>query len=95
MIGACGHAEEFAIQEMVQKGIHPWDCSLYVAGFRSNGRVYLKKEPEFTCIRCAMQLFMHNVGLVWVPLFNDWASLTPKECLESAKKYALQEKTLP
>lgn len=94
MIGACGHAEEFALQEIIiNRKLEPRYCHLYVAGFRSSGLAYIKPEPDFTCIRCAVQLYMHDVH-VYVPCKDDWSHLTAKEALQSAKKFALQEKKL-
>ena len=95
MIGECGHAEELAIAEALSQGFNLNKCSLYVAGFRSNGLAYIKDEPEFTCLRCAIQIYLHRVGIVYVPTKNGWIWLSAKECIKTAKKYALKEKALP
>ena len=95
MIGACGHAEELAIAEAVKTKIDLDKCHLYVAGFRSDGLAYIKDGPEFTCLRCAVQIYIHRVGCVWIPTRNGWEQMTGTQCIKSAKQYALQEKTLP
>ncbi|MEK9175405.1 MAG: hypothetical protein AAB795_02305 [Patescibacteria group bacterium] len=95
MIGACGHAEELAIAEALSCGLSLNECELYVAGFLSNGLAYIKDEPEFTCLRCAIQIYIHKVGIVYVPTKRGWAPLSAEKCVKTAQKYALQEKSLP
>jgi len=94
MIGCCSHAEEEALRVIRNMRLNPRECELYVAGFRSNGLVYIKSEPVFTCLRCAIQLHMHGIGAIHVPCREGWAKLTAKEAVETAKKFATQEKVL-
>src|SRR3989344_3926004 len=94
MLGACAHAEEYALAGMRERKFQPERYSLYVAGFRSNGLAYIKPEPEFTCIRCAVQIYMHGINGVYVPTQTGWVRMTNEEALMSAKQFARQEKTL-
>lgn len=94
MIGCCSHAEERALVTIRDLKVDPKDCALYVAGFRSNGLVYIKPEPVFTCLRCAVQLYMHKIGAIYVPCQNGWARMTAEEAVKTAKKFAIGEKKL-
>src|SRR3989344_2068554 len=94
MIGCCDHAEERALDIIRQKGWDPKKCELYVAGFRSNGLIYIKPEPVFTCLRCANQLYRSKIGAIYVPCKERWAKMTTEEAVETAKQFAMQEKVL-
>jgi len=94
MIGCCGHAEEFAFVKVRDWKLNPAECNFYVAGFRSSGLVYIKPEKDFTCLRCATQLYMHKVGRIFVPVKDHWEPMTAEEAVQSAKKFATQEKKL-
>ena len=90
MIGACGHAEEWA-KEAVPKDIPLDECSLYVAGFQMDNTPWIKKRPEHTCLRCATQMFIAKIGKVYVPVIDRWEALTTEEALKTAIAYALPE----
>jgi len=94
MIGACGHAEEFAIWDAVRRGIKPSECDLYVAGVHMDGKPWRKERAEHTCLRCAVQ--MHNAGIqrVFVPVGGRWASVTTAEAIVQATAYATKQKTV-
>ena len=94
MIGACAHAEELAIRAVYHLGIRTSEVSFYVAGFRSNGLTYIKPEPEFTCLRCAVQFYLHGAHLIYVPSKTQWAGLTTAEAIKSARDFATQTKSL-
>jgi deoxycytidylate deaminase len=89
MIGCCGHAEEFALSSVICLGIPLYDLDFFVAGIRSNGEINIIPERRFTCLRCATQLYMHNVKAIHVPVIDHWESLTTNEAIQSAKQYAL------
>ena len=93
MIGACGHAEEMALWGVVKKCIPLDECEMYVAGVYSNGLPYIKTEPEFTCLRCAVQIYYSGLKKVWVPVVDNWEGLTGEECIKTARAYAMKEKT--
>ena len=94
MIGACGHAEEFALWHAARDGIRTAACDLYIAGVRMDGAPWLKEHAEHTCLRCAVQ--MHNAGIlrVFVPVGDRWESVTTGEAIGQAKAYALGENTV-
>ena len=95
MLGACGHAEEWALWETVKQELPLDKCSLYIAGFNAkNSKPWIKKERSHTCLRCAVQMYMAGVSKIYVPVVDRWESLTPKEALKTAKEYALGEKNI-
>ncbi len=94
MIGACGHSEELAIWEMVRRKIPLSECEFYVAGFSPNFMPYNKKYPEFTCLRCAVQIYNSGVKTVYVSFDGKWVGLTAEECVKQAVAYATKEKTV-
>lgn len=93
MIGACCHSEELAIWEMVRRKISLSECDLYVAGIYTNGLPYMKKLAEFTCLRCAVQIYNAGVRTVYVPFEGKWVGLSAEECVQQAIAYATKEKT--
>lgn len=95
MLGACGHAEEWAIWETIKQKIPLERCSFHVAGFNTkDNKPWIKKEKVHTCLRCAVQLYMANVNKIYVPVVDRWECLTPAEALKTAKEYALKEKII-
>lgn len=92
MIGACGHAEEYVLHEVISKGIPLKECSFYVAGFALDNTPHYRELSEFTCIRCAIQLYMGGVGAIHLAVRQDhWESVTPEEALTQASRYASGE----
>ena len=63
MIGACSHAEESALWNAVKMRIPLKECSLYVAGVYPNGLPHFRKTNEFTCLRCAVQLYLSEIKI--------------------------------
>ncbi len=95
MLGACGHAEEWALWLTIGLGIPLSGCSFYIAGFNAkNSKPWLKKEKEHTCLRCAVQMHMAGVGKIYVPVVDHWEWLNSREALETSKAYALKEKKI-
>jgi len=92
MLGACGHAEEWGLWELVSKNVPLNECELYVAGFFPDGFPWIKKTLEHTCLRCAVQMNHAGLRAVHVPVADHWASMTTEEALETARVYATQEK---
>ena len=94
MIGACGHAEEYALWQAARAGIRTTECDLYVAGVQLNGSPWLKDQAEHTCLRCAVQ--MHNAGIrrVFVPVQGRWESVTTEQAVAQAVAYATKQKTV-
>lgn len=92
MIGACGHAEEFALWEAAKKFIPVNNSEMYVAGLYSNCLPYIKSKPEFTCLRCAVQIYNSGIGRVYVPVVDHWEKLTGEECVKTARAYTTGEK---
>ena len=96
MVGACCHAEEWALREIHRLRMSPELCSLYVAGFDAKTlNPWLKKETkEFSCLRCAVQLYMAGVGRIYVPAIDRWDAITPEEAVKNSFQYALGEKKI-
>lgn len=92
MIGACSHAEEIALWEAIKMKIPLDKCDLYVAGIYPNGLPYIKTKNEFTCLRCAVQIYYSGIKRVFVPVVNGWQSLSGEECVKTARAYATGEK---
>ena len=92
MIGACGHAEEFALSEAVKVGVPLNKCDLFVAGIYPNGLPVIKNQNEFTCLRCAVQIYNFGVRKVLVPTTKGWHAFTSEECVKTALAYAAGEK---
>jgi len=92
MLGACDHAEEWAMREVIRKGIRLRDCILYIAGFRNDCVPYIKQVAEHTCLRCSSQIYRYGIGKVAVPVKDHWEYLTGEECVKTALPYSLGEK---
>ena len=88
MLGACGHAEELALWEMVGTKIPLNECDFYVAGLHSNGLPWIKEKAVHTCLRCAVQLYHAQVKGIYVPVINRWVRITPEEAVKTAVAYA-------
>lgn len=94
MLGACGHAEEWALKEIRDKGIDPKECDLYVAGVKMDGMPWIKDKPEHTCLRCAVQMNYAGIKSVQMPVADRWVGITASQALDTAKAYALGEKKI-
>ena len=94
MLGACGHAEEWAIWQTVGLGIPLKECSFYIAGFRTTNKPWLKEKGVHTCLRCAVQMHLAGVGKIYVPVVDHWEHLTNEEALKTAVSYATGEKKI-
>ncbi|MDO8558549.1 MAG: hypothetical protein Q7S09_05200 [bacterium] len=106
MLGACGHAEEFALWEVARKGIALYECDLYIAGFYPNGLPWLKTSAEHTCLRCSTQMYQAQVRKIYVPMntrleeqswarsSSEWRSITPQQAVSGALCYAMKEKSI-
>ncbi len=108
MLGACGHAEEWALWDVVKKRVSLEECSLYIAGFYPNGLPWLKIQAEHTCLRCAVQMYHAKIGRIYVPVqevedkrlrvfkpeYINWQSMTSEEAIKTALVYATQEKII-
>lgn len=94
MIGACGHAEELGVAKIMRCGFNPAECELYCAGVNTNGLPYHKNVPEFTCLRCAVQIYNADIKTIYVPFDGDWVGLSAEECVKQAVAYATKEKAI-
>lgn len=93
MIGACGHAEEWALKELIEQGIPPKECHLYEIGLKADGTLWLEREyRDFTCLRCAVQMYMAELGAISVPVVDHWEELTPESAVKSSAFYATDKK---
>lgn len=96
MIGACGHAEEWALQEIFKQKADPALCSFYIAGFEAKtNSPWLKKEAaDHSCLRCAVQMYMAGVGKIWVPFTDHWKCLSAEDAVKKSAAYALKKKKI-
>lgn len=94
MLGACGHAEEWGLKCVREKNIPLKECDLYIAGFSTKGKPWIKQERSHTCLRCATQMYLAQVGAIYVPVVDKWEKLSTEEALETARLYATKEKTV-
>jgi deoxycytidylate deaminase len=94
MIGACGHAEELALWDVVQQGIPLRECELYLVGLYANGLPWLRQEAEHTCLRCSVQMYYARLKKIYITVSDHWAGITPEQALTSARLYAMGEKTV-
>jgi len=94
MLGACGHAEERLLWQAARAGWPMESCSLFIAGVNAEGQPNRRKRAEFTCLRCAVAMHYSGIGSVYVAMTDPpgWVRLDPKDCLATAKEYALGEK---
>lgn len=94
MLGACGHAEEWATKGARDAWLAMSQCDLYTAGVSGDGQPIFLATAEHSCIRCSVAMHMAGIRKVYVATQNGWAGLTTEECLATSKKYALGEKKI-
>lgn len=96
MIGACAHAEELALWKMIEYGYAQKlpEVQLYVAGVRADGAQIEHKLPEFTCARCAVQMFHARIIGINVWFQDKWMLIHPYTALQQAMKYAIGVKSV-
>lgn len=92
MIGACGHAEEFVLWDLAKKNVPLNDCDVYVAGIFPNGLPIPEDNTEYSCLRCAVQMFNAGVNSVSGPMNGRWIQLPTARALETAVAYATKQK---
>lgn len=94
MLGACHHAEESVIFQLINEGHNMKSVDLYVAGVRANGEPYKKMNDEFTCLRCAV--LMENAQVrsinVWNSTLLIWTAIDPALAVKMAMGFALGQK---
>lgn len=94
MLGACRHAEENVIFELINQGYVMKEVDLYVAGVRADGKPYTKMNDEFTCLRCAV--LMENAQVRSISVWNStlliWTQIIPEEAVRTAMEFALGQK---
>lgn len=92
MTGACGHAEEMGLWEVIHRDIPINDCSLYVAGININCLPLIKENTDFTCLRCAVQMYNARIKSVYMPVIDHWWGISPEQAVITARAYATGEK---
>lgn len=92
MIGACGHAEEFAIWSAIHSGINPRECDIYVALIGTDGLPRFRKEAANTCLRCAMLMHFAGIKNIYVDVKDRWEKIENGKEIQHALNYALGEK---
>lgn len=93
MIGACGHAEEWVMKQMHDRGWKAEHCHLYVAGTTADGLPWLKTKASHTCLRCSTKMHMEGISKIFVPVeTGEWQSITTYEATHDAALYAMGTK---
>lgn len=94
MLGACVHAEELDLWELLNGGTPPLHkCELLVAGLNANCLPSFKQTADFTCLRCAVQMYLAKISFIHIPVADHWERLSPKTALETAYYYAIVKKS--
>ncbi len=95
MIGSCGHAEEVLLIKAATAGHELSELHVYVATVGPDGEPYNERpRPEFTCLRCSVQMVNAGLGSVNVVFNGAWHRQTPVEAVKSSAAYALGEKKI-
>ncbi|GMQ95018.1 MAG: hypothetical protein BMS9Abin13_128 [Patescibacteria group bacterium] len=92
-LGACVHAEEWALWEMTKRFFPTSECDLWIAGVNTNGMPWFKEEAVYTCLHCAPRMFLANFRTIHVPVGNRWEGMSPEEAVRTASEYALKQKS--
>lgn len=92
MIGACGHAEEFVIHDLVKRGIPLSECDFFVAGVYPDGLPLPEDNTDYSCLRCGVQMYNAGVRSVAGPMNGRWIALPMERAVQSAVAYALKQK---
>lgn len=94
MLGACSHAEEFALWDAARQGVSLEECDLYIAGVHPNGMPWFKTEGEHTCIRCSVQMYQARIGSILVPVNDHWERISRDAALRGAVAYMTGERKI-
>lgn len=94
MIGACAHAEETAMWQVIHAGHKVEEATLYIVGVHTNGMPWLKKEAMHSCLRCAVQMHHAKLQQVVVPVGDHWAAITTEQAIRTATDYARKLKSV-
>jgi deoxycytidylate deaminase len=95
MVGSCGHAEEVLLIQSAKAGYDLSSLHVYVATVGPDGMPHNERpRPEFTCLRCAVQMVNAGLGSVNIVSDGQWHRQTPVEAVKSSAAYALGEKKI-
>lgn len=94
MIGACAHAEERCMFTAASLGIQLSLCELYIQGVRPGGDQLVRAGVEFTCIRCATEMWLAGIRGVNVWFEDEWHLIRPEVAMQQAFQYAIKAKEL-
>lgn len=94
MVGDCGHAEEHAIWETIQKLGTVKGAELWVLGVSKPDNTVLE-NPKFYCIRCST--LMRYSGVAGVHCFsnNQWHWIPTEEAYKHSLEYAIPGEAQP
>jgi len=94
MIGACAHAEERLMFTAASLGIPLSRCEIYIQGVKPDGQTLTKLGIEFTCIRCATEMWLSGLRGVNVWFEDQWHLIRPEVAMQQAYQYAIKAKEL-
>lgn len=92
MVGACAHAEETAMWQVIHKGVPINECELYIAGVHNNSMPWMKNEVMHSCLRCSVQMHHAELCRIYVPVVDRWEGISTVEAIKTASDYALKLK---
>lgn len=94
MIGACAHAEEQCMFAAASLGVPLARCEIFIQGVRANGTTLTRQGVEFTCIRCATEMWLSGLRGVNVWFEDEWHLIRPETAMQQAFLYATQIREL-
>lgn len=92
MLGACNHAEEWALDAIRDLGLNPSECVFYEAGIYPNGKPWIKPDASFSCVRCANQMYRARLGGIFVAVVDRWVSVPVDTLMKEALPFATLQK---
>lgn len=93
MIGACFHAEEWAMAYGLRDGLDLRNFVLFVAGIR-DGKPAFREAPVFSCVRCASQMVLHRLKGVYLYDGQYWHYQDSDHAYQTAMAYAIGERKI-
>lgn len=94
MIGACAHAEEKCMFAAASMGVNLHLCEIFIQGVKPGGEHLTRQGTEFTCIRCATEMYLTGIRGVNVWFEDEWHLIRPDDAMKQAFLYATQAKEL-
>ena len=69
-------------------------CEIFIQGVKPGGEHLTRQGIEFTCIRCATQMYLAGIRGVNMWFEEEWHLVRPEDAMRQAFQYAIQAKEL-